>query len=81
MATPAAIGSSVHAAVLLGNNVLDVKHSGLNGGVRETAILTPAPGPFADALAKRLLHRPFEARFRKARAFAWRMAMKSMAAT
>jgi hypothetical protein len=81
MATPCAIRRGIDTAVLLGDDVLDVKRGSWGGEVWEVAILTPAARPFADTLAKSLWHQASAERLRRARALACKIAIKSIVLT
>jgi hypothetical protein len=78
MAAPAAIVGIVGAPVLLGKDVFNVEGGRWRGEVGEVTILAPTTGPFADKLAKGPCHQTVAVRLRSDRAFACRMAMKSM---
>ena len=79
MTAPTSIGISIRPAVLLGDNVLDMEKSRGGGTIGEVTVFAPPTGPLAHELAKRAIHRASAVRLSRARAFAWRMAMKSMA--
>jgi hypothetical protein len=81
VATPSAILRRINAAMLLGENVLDVERCKRNRRVWNVAVFAPLTGTFADELTKKALHQAVGERFKKARALAWRMEMKSIAAT
>ena len=77
MATPAPIALIVRTIVLDRDDVFDVKRARRDGKIGKAAVLAPTVGALANELAERRLHEVVEDRSR-ARAFAWRMAMKSM---
>jgi hypothetical protein len=80
MTAPTPVGRRIASAVLLRREVFNVKTSGRHRGVRNMAILTPAPGPLAHALPQ-ASHAGVATRFNKARAFACKIAIKSKAWT
>jgi hypothetical protein len=78
LATPTTVVRGIAAAMLSGDHVLDMKGCG-SCRFREMAILATMARPLANELAKRPSH-PFPGGFfRKARALACKIAMKSMA--
>ena len=81
MAAPASVVKGIRPAVLLGENVFDVESGRSSGPIREVTVLALPTSPFADELAKGATHQASAERLRRARAFAWRIAMKSMAQT
>ncbi len=78
VATPAAVLGSIDAAMLLGEDMLDVETDRRSDSIWDLAVLAPAAGPFADELTKGPRHYLSRGRFNRARALACSMAMKSM---
>ena len=78
MTTPTAIVVCVTAAMLPDDHVFDVKGC-RSGVVRKVTIFTALARSFANELAQRPLHQDAARLFRKARALACKMLMKSMA--
>src|SRR5947207_2178024 len=76
MAAPAPIVGGIDAAMLASDDVLDVKTGRGSGGIRQVTVFAPLTGPLAYPSAQGPSHRTSEDRFSKARALAWRIAMK-----
>lgn len=78
VAAPAAVLGQIRTAVLPGDDVLDVEGRYRYRPIRKVTVFAAAAGPFSNDLAERLSHRGAADCFRRARAFACRMAMTSI---
>src|SRR5262249_47627662 len=70
MAAPAPVVRIIRAAVLLGENMFDMKSSQWRGTFGKMTILTPSAGALADELAKGTFHSLSAERLSRARALA-----------
>jgi hypothetical protein len=78
VATPTAVRGAVATPMLLRDDVLDMEGCRHCSAIGKMAILAPLTGPVSNELSQGPSHQEAADRFKRARAFAWRMAMKSM---